>query len=222
MLSVFLYWRYRWWCFQYLHTGDTDGDSSVFTYWRCRWWCADGTSVASKVQTLLRQAWCGSKRPSPKGGVVMLQWDCIILGHMSRSDLKTSVFENEEGLYHPGTYVQKWSSDFGHRECGRIVSSLNFGSERIWWTSVIEKVVGLYHPWTLVQNGFGDCIIPGHMSRIYLVNFDHREGGRIVSSLNFDSEWIRWTSVIEKVVGLYHPCTSVQNGSDELQSSRRW
>ena len=35
-----------------------------------------------KVQTFSRQAWCGSKRPSPKGGVVMLKWDCIIPGHL--------------------------------------------------------------------------------------------------------------------------------------------
>ena len=127
----------RWLCFQYSHTGDTDGDSSVFTYWRCRWWwfrwwCADEASVPSKVRTLLRQAWCGLEIPSLKGGVVMLQWDSIILGHMSRSDPETSVFENEEGLYHPGTYVYKWSGEL-HRECGRIVSSLNFGSERIQW-----------------------------------------------------------------------------------------
>ena len=39
--------------------------------------------------------------------------------------------------------------NFGHREGSRIVSSLDFGSERIRWTSVIEKVVGLHHPWTL-------------------------------------------------------------------------
>ena len=45
-----------------------------------------------------------SKGSSLKGGVMMLQWDCIIPGHLPKSDLETSVFENEEGLYHPGTY----------------------------------------------------------------------------------------------------------------------
>ena len=96
MLSVFLYWRYRWWCFEYSHNGDTDDDSSVFTYWRCRWWwfrwwcykmmiqhwCIDEASVSGKVRTLSRQAWCCLKRPSSKGGVLMLQWDRLIPGHL--------------------------------------------------------------------------------------------------------------------------------------------
>ena len=30
------------------------------------------------------------------------------------------------------------------------------------------------------------------------------------------------TSVIENVAGLYHPLSSIQNGSSEIQSSRRW
>ena len=77
--------------------------------------------------------------------------DCIILGHMSRSDLVTLVIENVARLYHPWTSVQNGSSElrssrrrqdyiilglrfrmdpmnFGHREGGRIVSSLDFGS----------------------------------------------------------------------------------------------
>ena len=45
-----------------------------------------------------------------------------------------------------------------------------------------DVAVGLYHPWALSLNGSGDCIIPGLMSRMDLV-----------------------TSVIENVVGLYHP-----------------
>ena len=98
----------------------------------------------------------------------MLQWDCIILGHMSRSDLKTSVFENEEGLYHPGTSVHNRSGDLSHRECDWIVSSLGtfpkliqrprysrmkrdciilgYMSRSDPMTSVIENVAGLYHP----------------------------------------------------------------------------
>ena len=106
--------------------------------------CTDEVSISGKVQTLSRQAWYGLERPSLKGGVVMLEWDCIILGHMSRSDLENLVFENEEQLYNPRTYVQNisgelWSSrrwqdciilgirfrtdpmNFGHREGGRIV-----------------------------------------------------------------------------------------------------
>ena len=131
----------------------------------------------------------------------------------------TSVIKNVAGLYHPWTLVQNGSSElhssrtwqdciilelqfrmdpmnFGHQEGGNIVSSLDFGSKWIRWTSVIEKVVGLYHLWSSVQNRSGDCIIPGHMSRMDPVNFGHREGGRIVSSMNLGSEWIQW---------LYHP-----------------
>ena len=108
--------------------------------------------------------------------------------------------------------------NFGHRECGRIVSFVNFGSEWIRWNLVIENVVGLYHPWTSVQNGSGelwssrmwkDCIICDFRFRMDQVNFGHRECGRIVSSMKFGSEWIRWTSVIEKVVGLHHPWTLI-------------
>ena len=70
--------------FQYPHTEDVDDDvtddDSVFTHW-CKkvddyGLYDDGTdeaSASSRVQTLSRQAWCGSKRSSPKGGVVMLQ-----------------------------------------------------------------------------------------------------------------------------------------------------
>ena len=36
-----------------------------------------------------------------KGGVVMLQRDCIILVHLSIIDPVTSVIENVMGLYHP-------------------------------------------------------------------------------------------------------------------------
>ena len=101
--------------------------------------------------------------------------DCIILGHLSKIDLVTSVPLNVVGLHHPWTSVQNvsgglgphesgglhhpWTSvqnvsgDLSPRECGKIVSSLNFDSKRIQWTSVIKKVVGLYHPWTSVQNG---------------------------------------------------------------------
>ena len=58
----------------------------------------------------------------------IMKRDCIIPGHLSKSDPVTSVLENEEGLYHPGTSVQNRFSDFGLRECGGIASSLNFGS----------------------------------------------------------------------------------------------
>ena len=158
MLSVFLYWRYRWWCFQYLHTGDTDGDSSVSTYWICGWWWFrwwleplsrvkfehfwDKLGVVRKYLPWKGEYWCCSGIVSSLGTfpkVIQrsrssrMKRDCIILGHMSRSDPETSVFENEEGLYHPGTYVQKWSGDLSHRECSRIVSSLNFGLEQIQW-----------------------------------------------------------------------------------------
>ena len=72
--------------------------------------------------------------------------DCIILGHLSRSDPVTSVPENEEGLYHPGTSVQNRSGAFSPRECGRIASSLKFGSERYPEASVPKNVAGLHHP----------------------------------------------------------------------------
>ena len=32
--------------------------------------------------------------------------DCIILGHLFKSDPVTSVLKNDEGLYHPGTSIQ--------------------------------------------------------------------------------------------------------------------
>ena len=79
--------------------------------------------------------------------------DCIILRHLSKSDLLTSVIKNEEGLYHPGTNVHNRSSDFSPRECGRITSSFNFGSQRYLEASVPKNVVGLHHPWTSVQKG---------------------------------------------------------------------
>ena len=50
--------------------------------------------------------------------------DCIIPGHLSKSDPVTLVLKNEEGLYHPGTSVQNRSGDFSPRECSGIVSSL--------------------------------------------------------------------------------------------------
>ena len=65
---------------------------------------------------------------------------------MSRSDPVTSVLENEEGLYHPGTSVQNRSDDFGPRECSGIASSLNFILERYPEASVPESVVGLHDP----------------------------------------------------------------------------
>ena len=149
----------------------------------------------------------------------------------------TSVLKNVVGLYHPWTFVQNGSGDFGPRECGGIVSSLNICSEqirwlqssRMWWdciipehllrtdpmTSVLENVVGLYHPRTFVQNGSSD--------------FSPWECGGLVSSLNICSERIRWlrslrmwwdciipkhwfrtdpmTSILESVVGLHHPWT---------------
>ena len=46
---------------QYSHTEDVDDDG-----------LNDEASISGKVQTLSRQAWCCSKRPSSKGGVVML------------------------------------------------------------------------------------------------------------------------------------------------------
>ena len=72
--------------------------------------------------------------------------DCIIPGHLSKSDPVTSVLENEEGLYHPGTSVQNRSGDFGPQECSGIASSLNFGLERYPKASVPENVAGLHHP----------------------------------------------------------------------------
>ena len=72
--------------------------------------------------------------------------DCLILGHLSRIDLVTSVLENEEGLYHPGTSIQNRSGDFGPQECSGIASSLNFGSERYLEASILENVAGLHHP----------------------------------------------------------------------------
>ena len=84
--------------------------------------------------------------------------------------------------------------------CSGIVSSLGIFPKVIWWprssrmnkdciisghlsimdpvTSILENVVRLYHPWNLVQNGSSD--------------FDTRERGRIVSSLNFSSKRIQW------------------------------
>ena len=56
---------------------------------------------------------------------MMLQWDCIIPVHLPKSDPETSVFKNEEGLYHPGTSIHNRSGDLGPRECGRIASSLD-------------------------------------------------------------------------------------------------
>ena len=100
----------------------------------------------------------------------MLQWDCIILGHMSRSDLETLVFENEEGFYYPRTSIHNRSGDLGPRERDGIVSSLGTCPkviQRPWSsrmkryciipghlsimnpvTSVLKNVVGLHHPWT--------------------------------------------------------------------------
>ena len=58
-------------------------------------------------------------------------------------------------------------------------------------------MAGLYHPWTSVHNGsselqssrrWQDCIILGLRFRTDTVNFDHREGGRIKSSLDLKSK----------------------------------
>ena len=106
--------------FQYSHTGDIDVDE-------------DGLDDDALKNTLSRVKFehfrdkigMVQKDLPPKGGVVMLQWDCIILGHMSKSDSETSVFENEEGLYHPETSIHNRSDDLGPRECGRIASSLD-------------------------------------------------------------------------------------------------
>ena len=40
------------------------------------------------------------------------------------------------------------SSDFGPRECGRIVSSLDIRPKLYLVDLVLENVVGLHHPWT--------------------------------------------------------------------------
>ena len=50
----------------------------------------------------------------------MLQCDCIILGHLSKSDPVTLVLENEEGLYHPGTSVQNVFGGLGTHESGGL------------------------------------------------------------------------------------------------------
>ena len=82
----------------------------------------------------------------------------------------TSVLKNEEGLYHPGTYIHNRSGDLGPQEHDGIVSSLGTFPKvirRPWSsrmkrdciisghlsiidpvTSVLENVVGLHHPWT--------------------------------------------------------------------------
>ena len=97
--------------------------------------------------------------------------DCIILGHLSKSDPVTSVLENEEGLYHPRTSVHNRAGDLSPRERGGIVSSLGTYPKVIRRprssrmkrdciipghlsiidpvTLVLENVVGLYHPWEL-------------------------------------------------------------------------
>ena len=154
-----------------------------------------------------------------------------------------SVLENEEGLYHLGTSIQKWSGDLGPREWRGIVSSWDICPKRIQWlrslrmwrdciilellfkmymeTSVPKNVVGLHHPWTSVQNVSG--------------GFSPYECGGIASSLNLGSKciwrlrppWMWWDCIIPKpqfkmysevlapmnVVGLHHPWTSVQNVS---------
>ena len=60
---------------RYSHTEDVDDDGLY-----------DDVLMKTLSQVnfehFLRQDWCGSERPSPKGGVVMLQWDCIIPGHL--------------------------------------------------------------------------------------------------------------------------------------------
>ena len=89
----------------------------------------------------------GDLGPRERGGIVsslgtfpkviqrpwslIMKRNCIILGHLSKSDPMTSVLKNEEGLYHPGTSVQNISCDFGLCEGGGIASSLKFGSKCI-------------------------------------------------------------------------------------------
>ena len=94
-------------------------------------WCCSG--IVSSLDTCPKVIqWLRSSR---------MKRDCIIPGHLSKSDLVTSVLENEEGFYHPRTSIQNRSGDFGLRECGGIASSLNFGSKCIrrswppwkWW-----------------------------------------------------------------------------------------
>ena len=56
---------------QYSHTEDVDDDG------------LDDDVLAKPLSRVkFEHFWCGSERPSPKGGVVMLQWDFIIPGHL--------------------------------------------------------------------------------------------------------------------------------------------
>ena len=68
---------------------------------------------------------------------------------LALSDPETSVFENEEGLYHPRTSVHNRSSDLGPQERGGIVSSLGT------FPKVIQRPRSSRMKW--------DCIIPGNL-----------------------------------------------------------
>ena len=61
-------------------------------------------------------------------------YDCIILG------LSPKVIGSD--------YPVIVSGDFGRRECGSIVSSLDICPKLYPVASVLENVVGLHHPWT--------------------------------------------------------------------------
>ena len=98
----------------------------------------------------------------------MLKRDCIIPGHLSKSDMVTSVLENEEGFYHPRTSIHNRSGDLDPRERGGIVSSLG----------TFPKVIRRLRSSRMKR----DCIISGHLS--------------IIDPM---------TSVLENMVGLYHP-----------------
>ena len=56
---------------QYSHTEDVDDDG-----------LDDDVLTKPLSRVKFEHFWCGLERPFPKGGVVMLQWDCIIPGHL--------------------------------------------------------------------------------------------------------------------------------------------
>ena len=110
--------------------------------------------------------------------------DCIILGHLSKSDSVTSVLENEEGLYHPGTSVQNRSGDFSLR----IILELRFkmypevsSPVKVVDCIILEPRFKMY-PEVSAPVKVVDCIIPEPRFKMYLE-----------------------ISVPVNVVGLYHP-----------------
>ena len=58
-------------------------------------------------------------------------WDCIIPEPRFKTYPEVSALVNVVGLHHPWTSVQNVSGDFGPRESGRIVSSLDLGPKVI-------------------------------------------------------------------------------------------